>query len=181
LTVQTNADELILQLTGTVPDVSYLVMVRSNKPYSQWLPFTYVIGVTNREPVTLHFSLKSGEADGVMQQTALHHIPARALCQMQFTAGSSEFRWPTGYGFTGGWTALTDPRNYDNSEYQANRGVKLEFLHMLGSVGGFVYAEQAENRVSWGHLPCDEPGQWQGPPAWGARNTARRRGRAGGV
>ena len=82
LTVQTNADELILQLTGTVPDVSYLVMVRSNKPYSQWLPFTYVIGVTNREPVTLHFSLKSGEADGVMQQTALHHIPARALCQV---------------------------------------------------------------------------------------------------
>jgi hypothetical protein len=90
LTVQTNADELILRLTGTVPDVSYLVMVRSNKPYSQWLPFTYVIGVTNREPVTLHFSLKSGEADGVMQQTALHHIPARVLCQMQFTAGSGE-------------------------------------------------------------------------------------------
>lgn len=31
-----------------------------------------------------------------------------------------EFRWPTGYGFTGSfWDALTDPRNFDNSEYQA--------------------------------------------------------------
>ena len=30
------------------------------------------------------------------------------------------FRWPTGSGFTGNlWQALTDARNYDNSEYQA--------------------------------------------------------------
>ena len=29
-------------------------------------------------------------------------------------------RWPTGFGFTGSfWQALTDARNYDNSEYQA--------------------------------------------------------------
>jgi pimeloyl-ACP methyl ester carboxylesterase len=30
-----------------------------------------------------------------------------------------EFRWPTGFGFKGDWTSLADPRNYDNSEYQA--------------------------------------------------------------
>ena len=30
------------------------------------------------------------------------------------------FRWPTGFGFTGSyWQALTDPRNFDNSEYTA--------------------------------------------------------------
>jgi hypothetical protein len=90
LAVQTIADELVLTLNGPVPDLAYLVMVRSNKPYSQWLPFTYVIGVTNSGPVTVRFSLKSGEADGATQQTALHQIPARRLSQMQFTAGSGE-------------------------------------------------------------------------------------------
>ena len=29
------------------------------------------------------------------------------------------FRWPTDYGFEGNWSALTDPRNFDNSEFQA--------------------------------------------------------------
>lgn len=72
LTVQTNADELTLRLSGTVPDVNYMVMMRSNKPYSRWLPFTYVFGVTNGEPDSIRISLKTGEAEGVMQQTALH-------------------------------------------------------------------------------------------------------------
>jgi len=72
LTVQTNADELTLRLSGTVPDVNYMVMMRSNKPYSQWLPFTYVFGVTNGEPDSIRISLKTGEAEDVMQQTALH-------------------------------------------------------------------------------------------------------------
>ena len=65
-------------------------MVRSNAPCSQWLPFTYIIGITNDHLDAFRISLKSGEAEGVMQQTALQHIPARVLAQMQFTAGSGE-------------------------------------------------------------------------------------------
>jgi hypothetical protein len=89
LAVQTDADELTLRLTGTVPDVFYMVMVRSNQPYARWLPFTAFIGATN-EPAPIRISLKTGTAEGMMQQPDLHHIPARMLSQMQFTAGSGE-------------------------------------------------------------------------------------------
>lgn len=90
LTVQTNADELTLRLTRTVPDVCYLVMVRTNKAYAIWWPFTAIIGVTNGDTGPIRFSLKSGEATGVLPQVALHHLPVQALSQMQFTAGSGE-------------------------------------------------------------------------------------------
>ncbi len=63
VSVQTNADELILRLTNTVPGVNYLVMVRSNQPYAQWLQFTEVIAITNSESGPVRFSLKSGEAE----------------------------------------------------------------------------------------------------------------------
>ncbi|HEU6448914.1 MAG TPA: alpha/beta hydrolase [Verrucomicrobiae bacterium] len=32
-----------------------------------------------------------------------------------------DFQWPTYWGFIGGWTALTDPRNFDSSEFSAWR------------------------------------------------------------
>jgi hypothetical protein len=89
LTVQTNADELTLRLTGTVPDVFYMIMMRSNAPYSRWLPFMSFIGTTN-EPAPFRINLKTGAAEVTMPQPELHHIPARLLSQMQFTAGSSE-------------------------------------------------------------------------------------------
>ena len=34
------------------------------------------------------------------------------------------FRWPTDYGFEGNWSALTNPRNFDNSEFQAWKSAK---------------------------------------------------------
>lgn len=89
LTAQTNADEITLRLTGTVPDVFYLVMMRSNAPYARWLPFMSFIGATN-DPAPIRISLKTGAVEGTMQQPDLHRIPARMLSQMQFTAGSGE-------------------------------------------------------------------------------------------
>jgi hypothetical protein len=89
LTVQTNADELTLKLTGTVPDVFYMIMMRSNAPCARWLSFMSFIGATN-DPAPFRVSLETGAAEGLMQQPELHHIVARMLSQMQFTAGSGE-------------------------------------------------------------------------------------------
>ncbi len=90
LTVQTNVDELTLRLAGTLPGVKYLVMVRTNKPYAAWLPFTNVIGTDNTNVSLIRISLKPGKVDRYAVWSAAQHIPTRMLCQMQFTAGSGE-------------------------------------------------------------------------------------------
>src|SRR5690349_9847621 len=88
LTAQARGDEFILQLTGTVPGVSYQIMMRSNAPYSQWLPFTYTIPLMTNGLVQLRISLKTGQPGEGFPQTTLHQVPASMLPRMQFIAGS---------------------------------------------------------------------------------------------
>ena len=53
------------------------------------------------------------------------------------------FRWPTGYGFTGSyWQALTDPRNFDNSEFtawQSAVGLRNKLNDLNAQYPGHVY------------------------------------------
>ncbi len=103
LTVQTNTDELILGLTNMVPGVSYLVMTRTNRLFTPWLPFLSVINLGNTNAVSIRINLQTGKAEesvlfgGQTPGWAEHpildvarRVPARMLSQMQFTAGSGE-------------------------------------------------------------------------------------------
>lgn len=103
LTVQTNADELSLRLTNMVPGVIYLVMTRTNRPFSTWLPFLSVINLGNTNAASFRINLKTGKSEeavlfggrnpGWMEHSvmeAARSVPARMLPQMQFTAGSGE-------------------------------------------------------------------------------------------
>ena len=52
------------------------------------------------------------------------------------------FRWPTDYGFEGNWSALTDPRNFDNSEFQAWKsaaGLLNKLTDLNAKYPGHVY------------------------------------------
>ena len=86
-----------------VPGVSYLVMIRTNRPYSPWLPFLSVINLDNTNAAFIRISLKTGKSEeavlfggqrsrlgGRMHSEAARSVPARMLPQMQFTAGSGE-------------------------------------------------------------------------------------------
>lgn len=103
LTIQTNADEIDLRLTNMLPGVSYLVMTRTNRPYSIWLPFLSVINLGNSNAASFRINLQTGKSEeavlfgGRNQGWADHSImgsarsvPVRMLPQMQFTAGSGE-------------------------------------------------------------------------------------------
>ena len=63
LTIQINADELDLRLTNMFPGVSYLVMTRTNRPYSAWLPFLSVINLGNTNAASFRINLKTGKSE----------------------------------------------------------------------------------------------------------------------
>ena len=56
------------------------------------------------------------------KKTALPKVAFKRLYWQGYQGRFGEFRWPTGYGFTG-WqtiaTNLTEKDNFDSSEYQA--------------------------------------------------------------
>jgi hypothetical protein len=103
LTIQTNADELDLRLTNMLPGVSYLVMTRTNRPYSAWLPFLSVINLGDTNAASFRINLQTGKAEeGVLLggrnpgwadhplMGSARGVPVRMLPQMLFTAGSGE-------------------------------------------------------------------------------------------
>jgi hypothetical protein len=103
LSVQTNADELILRLTNMVPGVGYLVMTRTNRLFSTWLPFLSVINLGDTNAASFRINLRTGKSEeavlfggrnpGWMEHSimeAARSVPAPMLPQMQFAAGSGE-------------------------------------------------------------------------------------------
>ncbi len=62
--------------------------------------------------------------DATVDKTFLAAVAVTAFIKRLYWQGYQgrfgSFRWPTGNGFTGNiWQALTDPRNFDNSEFTA--------------------------------------------------------------
>jgi hypothetical protein len=103
LTIQTNAGELDLRLTNMLPGVSYLVMTRTNRPYSTWVPFLSVINLGNTNAASFRINLQTGKSEEAVLfggrnpgwaehsiMEAARGVPTRTLPQMQFTAGSGE-------------------------------------------------------------------------------------------
>jgi hypothetical protein len=103
LTIQTNADELDLRLTNMLPGVSYLVMTRTNRPYSAWLPFLSVNNLGDTNAASFRINLQTGKAEEAVLlggqnpgwadhplMGSARGVPLRMLPQMQFAAGSGE-------------------------------------------------------------------------------------------
>jgi hypothetical protein len=86
-------------------------------PDPMQLPFRYT---TNSVANTPYILLVHGWNDATWEKDRFAECAYKRLYWQGYQGRFGEFRWPTTYGFTGSyWQALTDPRNYDNGEFNA--------------------------------------------------------------
>jgi hypothetical protein len=101
---------------GQTP-MSAPIIAKNDLPDPTQLPFQYTSPQDTNTPYILYvhgWNMETWEKDRFAESAF------KRLYWQGYQGRFGVFRWPTGFGFTGSfWQALTDPRNFDNSEYTA--------------------------------------------------------------
>jgi hypothetical protein len=84
--IRTNADSVQFVLTDTIPEVAYLVLARTNRPYGSWHQVAWVIGASNSTSSTITFPLKPSQSEDPAHETFAMPVLANTI----FIAGSGE-------------------------------------------------------------------------------------------
>jgi alpha-tubulin suppressor-like RCC1 family protein len=154
---------------------TYIQLVDIKQMYERWTvgenpsvaPTTYVQLATNDLPATLSRPFRySQPGDASTPYTLFVHgwnmetwekdrfaeTAFKRLYWQGYQGRFGSFRWPTGFGFTGWKSAITDPDNYDNSESNAwasARGLlnKLVGLNMQYPDNVYLMAHSMGNVV----------------------------------
>ena len=104
------------------------------------IPFEYTQPQDTNTPYIL---LVHGWNDEMWEKDAFAESAFKRLYWQGYHGRFGSFRWPTTFGFTDNyWTALTDPRNYDNGEYQAwqsAQGLVNKLNDLSSQYPGHVY------------------------------------------